>query len=262
MLVERFAWTNKHTKSNKWGSSWSCGGQGKNCLSKICEESFTLSDVTGKWMSQEFASIRWIWRHFLGDLALTCIWEQLGTPSLETETKQQKQWEQWEELFKFEFFVVASLSWEQRRDIAKSNVQTPGKVLIGYKWTPQTISKVKIFDWVKQLNMLLLRASTKAKDEKSCLRRDQKRRACCSHVAITILQATSSSGWQHWQRKNALDNLHIRFLRAKNQPQKGCWPPWPECQTPSQSEGLEAKKSLVLQPSECDPRRMFRSSLP
>ena len=123
MLVELFAWTNKHTKSNKWGSSWSCGGQGKNCLSKICEESFTLSDVTGKWMSQEFASIRWIWRHFLGDLALTCIWEQLGTPSLETETKQQRQWEQWEGLFKFEFFVVASLSWEQRRDIAKSNVQ-------------------------------------------------------------------------------------------------------------------------------------------
>ena len=160
------------------------------------------------------------------------------------------------------FFVVASLSWEQRRDIAKSNVQTQGKVLIDYKWTPQTISKVKFFDWVQQLNMLLLRARTKAKDEKSCLRRDQKRRACCSHVAITILQATNSSGWQHWQRKNALDNLHIRFLRAKNQPQKGCWPPWPECRTPSQSEGLEAKKSLVLQPSECDPRRMFRSSLP
>ena len=74
--------------------------------------------------------------------------------------------------------------------------------------------------------------------------------------------STSSSGWQHWQRKNALDNLHIRFLRAKNRPQKGCWPSWPECRTPSQSEGLEAKKSLVLQPSECDPRRMFRSSLP
>ena len=37
-----------NTKYNEWWSSWSCGGQGKNCLSKICEESFTLSDVTGK----------------------------------------------------------------------------------------------------------------------------------------------------------------------------------------------------------------------